>query len=84
MPTDMIAVHYRLPKPLYTQLQAIAERHFQSLPVILRAAAAEYAARHQAQPTGSSGLILSWPDDADRLTPSEAPDTRQMSLPFTT
>lgn len=87
MPTNktnaLVAVHYRLPKALYQQLQTIADRHFQSLPVILRAAAAEYAARHQAPPTGTSGLLLSWPDDPDRLTPTEAPDNRQMSLPFT-
>lgn len=70
-------VHYRIPESLYTQLEALAARLYQPMPVLLRAAAVEYLARMQTAPTGNAGLTLVWDDD--RLTPGETP---QMSLPF--
>lgn len=75
----MRQVHYRVPHALYTQLEALAARLYQPIPVLLRAAAVEYVARMQQAPTGSSGLSLQWPEEAACLTPD---DTAQMSLPF--
>lgn len=71
------AVHYRLPEDLFRQLEALAARLYQPMPVLLRAAALEYVTRMQQAPTGSSGLTLQWPED--RLTPD---DTAQLPLPL--
>lgn len=57
-------VTFRVPVALYQRIERLAANMFQPVPVVLRAAAAEYVARHRPKPGGSRELHIVWDDDA--------------------
>lgn len=61
-----IQVTYRIPRRLYDKLDKIAESLFQPMPVILRAAAAEYAKNHRPVRWPNTGIHFKWPQDRDQ------------------
>lgn len=60
-------VTYRMPEELYNKLLKIAESMFQPMPVVLRAAAAEYAKNHRPVRHKNTGLEFRWPDVAEQV-----------------
>ncbi len=60
-------VTYRMPLELYDKLMKIADSMFQPIPVVLRAAAAEYARNHRPIRHKNTGLTLEWPDAQDTI-----------------
>lgn len=60
-------VTYRMPMELYLKLQKIAESMFQPMPVVFRAAAAEYAKNHRPVRHKNTGLELKWPEVKDHI-----------------
>ncbi len=60
-------VTYRMPLELYEKLLKISESMFQPIPVVLRAAAAEYARNHRPVRHKNTGLALKWPEDVAQV-----------------
>lgn len=58
-----VLVTYRLPAKVYDKLEKISASLFQPVPVILRAAAAEYVARHRPVRHVPTGITFKFPDD---------------------
>ena len=61
-----VQVTYRLPRKLHEKLDKIAESLFQPLPVILRAAAAEYVKAHRPARWTNTGIEFNFPGDINQ------------------
>lgn len=57
-------VTYRMPLELYEKLRKIGDSMFQPVPVVLRAAAAEFAKNHRPVRHRNTGISLTWDDVA--------------------
>jgi hypothetical protein len=58
-----VQVTYRLPKKIHEKLMKISQSTFQPLPVVLRAAAAEFVRKHRPVRWGNNGIELKFPED---------------------
>lgn len=82
-------VTYRMPLELYERLKKIGDSMFQPVPVVLRAAAAEYAKNHRPVRHKNTGISLTWDDvavirkEASLYPPDGMEDTREVADPGT-
>jgi hypothetical protein len=58
-------VTYRIPLKIYERIEKISVSMFQPVPVILRAAAAEYVKNHRPIRWPKTGIEFKFPDDLD-------------------
>lgn len=76
-------VTFRLPLTLVHRLERLALALYQPVPVVIRAALAEYLDRHKPSHTASSGLTITWASASPEVTHPETPVTPASSTTST-